>query len=218
MTHRLGTVGVMCLFAGGAVGLGFIDYDVDSALMGHLVRGAVSFFVALGLVNWFSQLAGLRLPSRWFRHQAMESRRLYRHLGVVAFRTVLLRTPFRFVNQDIHMTGASRTALVELETRMRTVETNHATAFGLTILVGGYYGILNDPRFVQWFLGINVLANAYPVMLQRFNRLRISHVIERATERVTPSATVRTCIPEKERRVTRSGMLNSTAVLPSAPV
>lgn len=118
----------------------------------------------------------VRLPARYFELRKWErGGRLYEALGVRRFQR-LLRTPLlRILNLDITRRFSQRN-YAEADQEMRHAETSHVlaffVAFGVTILVFArrWWDAL---AYLTLF---NTLVNAYPIMLQRYNRVRLERL------------------------------------------
>lgn len=182
IAEKAGIIWVMFLFTATPVALLFFDYSTSHPILTQVVIFLVSSLVTFCLVAilyWLSQLMEYSLPESWFRMRRKESRQLYRNLGVVLFRDMLVRSPFRVLNQKIHLTNRSKGAFLELETHMRMAETNHVIAFVLSLIATVFYGQYNDARFIIWLTALNLIGNVYPVFLQRYNRIRMTRILDR---------------------------------------
>lgn len=181
--HPLGVAWVTFLFLSIPVVLLFGDYGARDPWVRALITGAVSAVVTFSVVAvifWISQFVPVRLPTAWLRHARFEDRAMYRALGVGVFRTWLLRTPFRRLNQHVHLQGSSPEKLRALKGHMETAEAGHVIAFVWTLALTVIYARFNSPNFIPWLVVLNVVGNVYPVLLQRMNRLRVQRAIEAA--------------------------------------
>ena len=180
--NKLGILSVLCLFIIAPFIPVFFDYGASSRALGHFHVAVASFmvmFTVMASLHWLSQLVSYSLPDGWFRQRPFETLQFYARMGVKYFRKALLRSPFAKLNEVIHLTKSGKEALRELETHMRNSETNHVIAFVVTLIATFIYGYYNDPRFFFWLSVFNVLGNFYPVLLQRYNRIRVGKVLER---------------------------------------
>lgn len=180
--ERLGQIWVMTLFAATSVVLVFPDYGTDSPILHHVVLAGVSALVTFSVIAvlyWLGQMIRIGVPAPWHRLRRWEGVAAYRRLGVRAFRSWLLRSPFRALNADVHLTERSRAGLQRLDGHMRQAEANHLIAFVLTVGATIAYAIYNQPWFALWLSVLNVVVNVYPILLQRYNRLRLGRVLER---------------------------------------
>jgi hypothetical protein len=102
-------------------------------------------------------------------------------LGVHFIRKLVRRGPLHIVAPEYHYSGG-RESIPRLLLEARTAETIHVLAllgsFGLVACA------LFTGRLVSagWLLVFNVLINIYPVMLQRYNRLRLRRLLTRTAQ------------------------------------
>ena len=119
------------------------------------------------------------LPHRYYHLQSFEiDRRLYRRLGVVTFKWLLFKSRVELLNFSARLSHG-RTGLCGLERGIREAETDHPIAL-LVMSVVTLHATLNAWwALAGWLLLTNVVANVYPIMLQRHNRARLLPVLER---------------------------------------
>lgn len=138
------------------------------------------------LLNWMAMtwvaLAGqaidFGLPARYYDiHSFERTGRVYERLGIRWFQRLVRRQPLVRLNPSLRLGQDRRLAAFhQLECEMRKAETSHAYIFLLML------GFISYALFQQWFdavgwmLVCNVFINGYPIMLQRYNRIRIKHV------------------------------------------
>ncbi len=144
------------------------------------VRGAGFAFVVTWLTMCWLALVDkafpLSLPGPYYELRAFErGGRLYERLGVRVAKRVLRRGPITVFNPGLHL-PRTRTpeALARLDAEMRDAETCHAVLFVLVLLVAGNAAARGWWSSAAWTLLFDVVVNAYPVMLQRYNRDRLS--------------------------------------------
>ena len=123
----------------------------------------------------------------YFRPHRWESERLYERLGtrwlsrwVPTGGSEFNRLFFRFTGRRLYTYGRGRTGLEELAALTRQYETIHLG--GLPIGLGlTLYEFLTGPHNIP-FLGeallFDVLVLGWPILLQRYNRLRIERVLD----------------------------------------
>ncbi len=180
--HPLGIAWVTLVFLSVPALLFFFDYESQEIWLRLPLVAAVSCtvtFSVIAVLFWLSQLRPLRFGAAWHKPRAFESLALYRRLGVRSFRTLLLKSPFKSLNQDVHLVGSSPEELARLKSHMDSAEANHIVAFALTVLLTVLYSAGNSLDFLPWFIVLNVGGNVYPVLLQRMNRLRVARAMER---------------------------------------
>ena len=123
------------------------------------------------------------LAERWFRPKTFETDgRLYRWLGVVAFKRLLMRvvrkSPAKPNTVNSHVLGGRSLRHVrEFEIKSRRSELIHLVGLAMGILCLGLRAI--DDRLI--IAAIIAFALNFPCFaLQRFNRARIYRVLQRA--------------------------------------
>lgn len=120
-----------------------------------------------------------RVPSRLFSLAPWEKQgEVYDRAGIRTFRWVLLHSPLGWINANFHL-GASRADCGRLLREMNSSEGIHwlscivSVMLAISNLVHGYavYGYV--------LLLVRIPFDLYPIMLQRWNRGRVSRVLER---------------------------------------
>ncbi len=157
---------------------------VGAALaLSAVILGPASVTFAL-LLNCFvlSQVAGstqvspVTLPASYFRLRRVErGGRIYRYLGIRFFKRLMTSTLYRKLNPDFNFRRASLTPR-DLWNRMQDAEAAHALVFGLMLLCSGFALVVGSFYAAFWLLFFNLIGNAYPVMLQRYNRGRLEQI------------------------------------------
>ena len=137
----------------------------------------IVMFLVMAIVYWISMLSGPYMPAGWLRIRRCERGGLYRWLGVLIYRWLLLRSPFAGLNKRIHL--RSRMGLPELERHMREAEVGHYITFALMLALTVFFALLRDPRFFLWLSLCNLIGNVYPIWLQRYNRMRVHRLLHR---------------------------------------
>lgn len=137
------------------------------------------------VMTWVAILGGvlhitMPLPSSYYRIRQFETNgRLYEILGVRFFKVVLIRSPLALLNPTIRHTG-DRSTLFDLDRKMRDAEAGHLFIFIMMSLTILYTAIKGWWVFAAWLMVFNILFNVYPVMLQRYNRARLTPILKRA--------------------------------------
>lgn len=125
-----------------------------------------------------------------------KSGRVYRALGVEAFRHILRRTkegslPEETVVKNVrHLSSETLPNLKKLEHWTRGREISHLIV--LPVFIGSTALFVAENRPVEALINcaLNIGINVYPIMLQRYNRLRIQRLInyiEKRDARATSS-------------------------------
>ncbi len=141
-----------------------------------------AFLVNWLAVAWIAMAAlSIRLPlsSRYYDIKACENGgRLYERLGVRVFRKLVRRGPLSIFSRTLRLSNdAPRAALLQLDQKMRRAEAIHVVSF-LSIWPFIGYSVMR-----KWFdaaghlLLFNLMINGYPIMLQRYNRIRVHKLL-----------------------------------------
>jgi hypothetical protein len=141
------------------------------------------------LINWLmmswvaivGQLVNFVLPPGYYEIRAIErTGKLYERLGIRLFKKFVRRGPLSVFNPGLRFPKERTTpALHHLEREMRKAETAHVFIFVLVLIFSGYALIKGGPAAMGWMLGFNILINGYPVMLQRYNRIKLQELIHK---------------------------------------
>jgi hypothetical protein len=170
-------LGLKIVFVGGlTLGLGALLSWLGGALG---PRSAGFAFLLVWLIMCWVTLVlrpfPVRLPAAYYRLRPGErDGRRYELLGVRVAKRLLRRGPMRIFNPKLRL-PESRDAesLARLDAAMRHAETNHVIMFLVVVLVIVHAVARGWWDAAAWTLLFNIVINAYPVMLQRYNRARL---------------------------------------------
>ena len=146
--------------------------------------GAVLIYgLSMTLVWLIRHAVPFVFPDRYYCLRPFEiDGRLYRRLGVVTLKRLLFKSRIELLNFSAKL-SRGRAGLHAFEHGIRDAETDHAIAL-LVMLVLTIHAASNAWwALVGWLLLTNVVANVYPIMLQRHNRARLRPVLERLGSR-----------------------------------
>ena len=142
---------------------------------GPLPALMLNAFVLIEIAG-FSQGVRWPVPVRYFRPGPIERPWIYEGLGIRAFKQLMRSRLYRRINPSFHLVGGRR-GLAEIGQHMESAEAAHALVFVIvTVFAAGALWI----RWIDaaaWITLFNVLLNGYPVMLQRYNRLRLERLL-----------------------------------------
>jgi hypothetical protein len=141
------------------------------------------------LINWFAMCwvgvvgppVHLLFPASYYDIKAFErTGRVYERLGIRLFKRLVDRGPLRVFSPTLRLPeGGSGPALRRLEHEMRKSEAAHAFLFALMLPLVGYAALRGWLDAAGWILAFNGAINAYPLMLQRYNRNRLAKLLQR---------------------------------------
>lgn len=150
-------------------------FDWRSPLFAFLVNWLVMSWVATS-----SEVIQVAFAPRYYAIQPFEQDgRIYERLGIRFFKRLVRRGPLAIFSLNLRF-PPERTvpALHLLEGKMRNAETMHVLIFLIMFLFIGYVLFQEWFDAVGWLLFFNLLLNVYPVMLQRYNRIRLQALIQ----------------------------------------
>ena len=141
------------------------------------------------LINWLTmswvaivgQVINVILPARYYEIKAFEwTGQVYERLGIRLFKQLVRRGPLSLFNPNLRFPKEKTIpALQHLDDQMRKAETAHLFIFILMLIFSGYALIKGGPAAMGWMLGFNILINGYPIMLQRYNRIKLQGLIQK---------------------------------------
>lgn len=125
------------------------------------------------------------LPRAYFRIRAFEqSGRLYESLGVRHFRRFVpdgeIANSFRRRTDPQHKMIRNRTDAAAFIKRTEDSERGHLVFLGIGILSALYAWHLGWNGWAAYLTAGNVVANVYPILLQRYTRARLERLARRS--------------------------------------
>ena len=137
----------------------------------------LNFMLMVGVL-YITQTFKLKLESTYYNSKKWEiGGKIYKWFGVQGFRKVLVWVGWEKFRKTVNPVKNSLDALKHLEYSTRQSEFGHLIIFfivlALTLFVGFYHGFSQS----LWLLILNVILNAYPIGVQRFNRPRLQKAI-----------------------------------------
>lgn len=148
-----------------------ISFSFRSPIAAFLVNWLVmSWIVLMGQVVDFPPFSPVYYEIKPFE----QSGHLYERLGIRLFKKIVRRGPLTIFSPTLRFsTEKTAEALEHLTHEMRKAETSHAVIFLVILLPIGYAFIRGWFDAAAWLLLFNILLNGYPVMLQRYNRIKM---------------------------------------------
>jgi hypothetical protein len=134
-------------------------------------------------VSWVAiagQAVHFSLPQGYYSINTFErTGQLYQRLGVRLFKRLVRREPLAMLSPTLRLPKARTTAaLRHLEDEMRKAETGHVYIFVLMLLFISAALLRGWFDAAGWMLVFNVIINGYPIMLQRYNRIKLQELID----------------------------------------
>ncbi|HEX8990048.1 MAG TPA: hypothetical protein VF784_00080 [Anaerolineales bacterium] len=141
------------------------------------------------VVNWFTLawiatvtlVARISLPAGYYTSKPFErTGQVYERMGIRLVKRFLRRGPLRVLSPTLRLpTERTLPALRNLENEMRKAETAHAITFLCMLLVVGYALVQGRLDAGLWMLLFSIVINIYPILLQRYNRIKLQELIRR---------------------------------------
>ena len=141
------------------------------------------------LVNWLAmswvalngQLVQFSFAPRYYAPQPFErTGQVYERLGIRQFKRLVRRGPLAIFSPTLRFPKDKTVpALRALDNEMRKAETGHVLIFVLMLVFVGYALLQGWLDAVAWLLLFNILINGYPIMLQRYNRIKLQELIDK---------------------------------------
>lgn len=150
-------------------------------------RGLHSFVFAWVLnlmlmmgMKYITQTFKPRLLSNYYDSKKWESKgAIYKWFGVNVFRKIMVLIGWEKLNKASNPVKKNLDVIKQLEFGTRKSEFEHGIIFFIVLifnmLVLLKYGILES----LWLFFLNLALNVYPMMVQRYNRPRLRHIINR---------------------------------------
>ncbi len=156
-----------------------ISFSFRSPMFAFLANWLVMSWIAL-----MGQLVTFpHFTSKYYEIKPFEqSGRLYERLGVRLFKKIVRRGPLTVFSPILRFpTEKTAAALEHLAHEMRKAEMSHTVIFLVILLPAGYVILRGLFDAAIWILFFNVLFNGYPVMLQRYNRIKLEELQKQVT-------------------------------------
>ena len=129
----------------------------------------------------------LPLPSRYYDVKRWENDgHIYERLGVHFFKRIVRRGPLSIFSRMFRLPkDETALALRELDQKMRTAEAIHVLSFFAIWPVICYSMLRKWFDAAGWLLLFTLMVNVYPIMLQRYNRIRLHKLLTRTAHQAT---------------------------------
>lgn len=176
--------------------LSFIVVFVVVVIVGVALWQGLHTFVFAWVLNFMLMLAvgylveTLKPPlqSSYFEPKSWENGgRIYKSLGVGFFRKLLVWVGWEKITKASNPVKRNVATIQQMEYKTRQSEMGHGIIFlmvlVLTLIVAIQEGIIQ----ALWLFFLNIVLNAYPMAVQRYNRPRLLRIIKNHQEKRMPS-------------------------------
>lgn len=177
---NIGTIKAFFLSAGYVLVLIlYLANELNKTTVGTIIDSFWLTGLSVMYIVYMIRFTGIRIVESYFTiRQAEYSPRIYKVLGVTLFKKALQRSPFPGMTRKITLRDISEEAIRSLEKEMKEAEETHVFGFALNIGLAILFGTLRNVSFVFWLTDFNFVMNLYPILLQRYNRNRITILLK----------------------------------------
>ena len=149
-------------------------FGFRSPMFAFLVNWLVMSWVAIN-----GQVIHLAFAPGYYAIKPFEQTgQVYERLGIRLFKRLVRRGPLTMFSPTLRFPKDKTVpALRTLDTEMRKAETGHVLIFVVMLLFVGYALLQGWLDAVAWLLLFNILINGYPIMLQRYNRIKLQELV-----------------------------------------
>ena len=131
-------------------------------------------------VLYVTQTFKLRLASTYYDSKKWEAEgKIYKWFGIHGFRKILVWVGWEKLNKASNPVKKSLDALKHLEYGTRQSEFGHLIIFFIVLVFALFVGFYSGFKQSLWLFMLNVILNAYPVGVQRYNRPRLQKAINK---------------------------------------
>ena len=136
-------------------------------------------WIAMSWVAFTGQSIHFSLPSSYYEIKPFEHNgESYVRLGILVFKNLVRRGPLAMFSPTLRFPKVKTTfALQQLDAEMRKAEAGHVIIFMMVLVVAIYALLQGWLDAVGWMLAFNIVINGYPIMLQRYNRIKLQQLI-----------------------------------------
>jgi len=166
---------IATIFAGYLIFWSLDAFGFRSPIFAFLVN-----WLAMSWVAFAGQAINFSFPSGYYDIRAFEGTgQLYERLGIRLFKCLVRRGPLSIFSPTLRFPEEKTvTALLHLDHEMRKAETGHVLIFILILLFAGYALFRGWLDALAWLMAFNLIINLYPIMLQRYNRIKLQALIQ----------------------------------------
>ncbi len=160
-------------------------WTIDSFGWTNPISALLLNWIAMSWVAIFGQFITLSFAPAYYEPQPVEQTgHIYELVGIRLFKRMVRRGPLTILSPTLRLPkDKTATALRNLDNEMRKAETGHVIILGIMLLLTCYPLLQGWLDAVAWIVFFNILINGYPIMLQRYNRIKL------ATLAMQPSGT-----------------------------
>lgn len=148
-------------------------------LQSFVFAWTLNFMLMMAVLS-FTQTFQPRLTSTYYHAKRWEAEgKIYQWVGVNGFRKILVWVGWEKLNKASKPVKKNLNALKQLEYGTRQSEFGHLIIFFIVLAVALFVGVHHGLRQSLWLHLLNIVLNAYPIVVQRYNRPRLQKAIKR---------------------------------------
>jgi len=137
----------------------------------------LNFMLMMCLLS-LTQTLKPKLTSNYYATKQWENGgRIYRYIGVNLFRKILVWIGWEKLNKKTNPVEKSLNSLSALEYGTRQSEFGHLVIFMIVLVITVFVALKFGLSKAWWLLGLNLILNFYPIILQRYNRPRLKRAM-----------------------------------------
>ena len=121
----------------------------------------------------FQAFKSYRFSKQFYQAKKFETLLFYRLMGVTLYKSFLVNSFFRHLNNRVYLKGSPKKYLLQFMEETKQSETSHIFSMICTLFVQFTYLISGLWEHAFWLSIFSILLNLYPILLQRMNRLRV---------------------------------------------
>ena len=160
-------IGITCFF------LFKISLSFDNTISILLIQFIQSWNLMLIGFLFFQAFKYYRFPKKFYQSKKFETKLFYKLLGVTFYRSFLVNSFFRHLNNRVYLKGRPKKYLIQFMEETKQSETSHVFSMICTLFIQVIYLNIGLWEHAFWLTIFSILLNLYPILLQRMNRLRI---------------------------------------------
>lgn len=144
------------------------------------------FGIAISFISWIVGMIinSVLIKTAYYKKIAslnfIKSRSLNKNIGIDSFKWIVKNSFFKFFNQKIKLED-KKTTLTEIRREMTIAEISHLIGFIFVLFFAVYKTVSHNFLFGLIIMGVNIVMNLYPSLLQQENKRRIDLLIKRQT-------------------------------------
>ncbi len=151
-------------------------WTIDSFGFADPISAFLLNWIAMSWVAFVGQFFSFSFGQGYYEPKPFEQTgHIYELVGIRLFKKIVRRGPLTIFSPTLRLPKEkTASALYNLNNEMRKAETGHVVVFVIMLLFAGYPLLQGWWDSVAWIIFFNILINGYPIMLQRYNRIKLA--------------------------------------------